>query len=89
LTGDVESLLESHRRISGPRRDGKDLPSDQHVIEESHTDKQSTFLIRTTQPIHDPAWTISAITLDDLVLAYMRQARKVDHKKSSPLRAVS
>jgi ABC-2 type transport system ATP-binding protein len=89
LTGDVESLLGSHWRISGPRRDARDLPSDQHVIEESHTDKQSTFLIRTTQPIHDPVWTISAITLDDLVLAYMRQARKVDHKLTSALRVVS
>jgi ABC-2 type transport system ATP-binding protein len=89
LTGDVESLLESHWRISGPRRHARELPSDQRVIEESHTDKQSTFLIRTTQPIHDPAWTISAITLDDLVLAYMRQARKDDDKQSSPLRVVS
>ena len=89
LTGDVESLLKSHWRISGPRRNARDLPSDQHVIEESHTDKQSTFLIRTTQPIHDPTWSISAITLDDLVLAYMRQARKVDDKRSSPLRVVS
>ena len=89
LTGGVESLLESHWRISGPRRNARDLPSDQLVIEESHTDKQSTFLIRTTQPIHDPAWTISAITLDDLVLAYMRQARTVDHKPSSGLKVVS
>jgi ABC-2 type transport system ATP-binding protein len=89
LSGDVESLLESHWRISGPRRDAKDLPSDQHVIEESHTDKQSTFLIRTTQPIHDPAWTIAAVTVDDLVLAYMRQAREVNHQRPSTLRVVS
>jgi ABC-2 type transport system ATP-binding protein len=89
LAGDVESLLESHWRISGPRRDARDLPSNQHVIEESHTDKQSTFLIRTTQPIHDPAWKIAAVTVDDLVLAYMRQARDVDHQQRSTLKVVS
>src|ERR1039458_1580381 len=89
LSGDVESLLESHWRISGPRRNARDLPSDQHVIEESQTDKQSTFLIRTTQPIRDPAWKIAAVTVDDLVLAYMRQARNVDHQQRSTLKVVS
>src|ERR1019366_1620630 len=89
LSGDVESLLESHWRISGPRRNARDLPSDQHVIEESQTDKQSTFLIRTPQPIRDPAWKIAAVTVDDLVLAYMRQARDVDHQQLSALRVVS
>ena len=89
LAGDVESLLESHWRISGPRRNARGLPSDQHVIEESQTDKQSTFLIRTTQPIRDPAWKIAAVTVDDLVLAYMRQARNVDHQQRSTLKVVS
>ena len=29
----------------------------------------------TNEPVLDPAWTDSPVTLDDLVLAYMRQAR--------------
>ena len=37
----------------------------------SHTDRQSTFLIRTDKPILDPAWTVTQLTLEDLVLAYM------------------
>ncbi|MHB8340860.1 MAG: ABC transporter ATP-binding protein [Mycobacteriales bacterium] len=75
LDGEVETLLASHRRLSGPRRDPATLPADQKVIEERHLDKQSTLLVRTDQPILDPAWTVTPITLDDLVLAYMRQAR--------------
>ena len=71
LSGEVSDLLATHWRLSGPRRDPASLPSNQHVIEESHTDKQSTLLIRTDQPIGDPAWSVKPVTLDDLVLAYL------------------
>jgi ABC-2 type transport system ATP-binding protein len=51
------------------------LPSTQEVIEESHTDKQSTLLVRSNGPILDPTWVVTPVTMNDLVLAYMRQAR--------------
>ena len=75
LAGDVGTLLASHYRLTGPRRDPSSLPSSQEVIEESHTDKQSTLLVRSDGPILDPAWIVKPVTLDDLVLAYMGQAR--------------
>ena len=31
-------------------------------------------LVRTDAPIHDPAWTVGQLSLEDLVLAYMGQA---------------
>jgi ABC-2 type transport system ATP-binding protein len=71
VAGEVSELLSSHHRLSGPRRDASSLPASQEVIEESHTDKQSTLLIRTRDPVLDPAWTVRPVTLDDLVLAYM------------------
>ena len=72
VAGDIEHLLSTHHRLAGPRRDEDTLPSDQLVISASHTDKQSTYLVRTESPIHDPGWEVSALTLEDLVLAYMR-----------------
>ena len=75
LAGDVAGLLATHHRLSGPRRDPRSLPSGQQVIEQSHTDKQSTFLVRTDRPILDPAWTARPVTLDELVLAYLGQAQ--------------
>jgi ABC-2 type transport system ATP-binding protein len=75
LAGEVGTLLASHHRLSGPRRDPRSLPASQQVVEESHTDKQSTLLVRTDEPILDQAWTVKPVTLDDLVLAYMGQAR--------------
>ncbi|MFC0863673.1 ABC transporter ATP-binding protein [Sphaerimonospora cavernae] len=71
LTGEVEELLAAHHRLSGPRRDAATLPADQEVISASHTDRQTTLMIRTEAPILDPSWTVSTVGLEDLVLAYM------------------
>ena len=75
VAGDVNDLLGSHHRLSGVRRDSSHLPADWAVVEESHTDKQSTLLVRTDGPILDPSWNVKPVTLDDLILAYMSQGR--------------
>ena len=74
LAGGVDELLASHHRLIGPRHDVNALPRDQHVIDESHTDRQSTLLVRSDGPILDPSWTVEQVDLEDLVLAYMGQA---------------
>ncbi len=71
IAGETEELLASHHRLSGPRRDDRALPASWDVIEESHAGKQSTLLVRTQEPILDPAWTARPVSLEDLVLAYM------------------
>ncbi|WP_405061816.1 ABC transporter ATP-binding protein [Kribbella sp. NBC_01505] len=71
VSGEIDTLLATHYRLTGPRRTAKELPRDQYVLSESHTDRQSTFLVRTEQPILDPAWSVTQLTLEDLVLAYM------------------
>jgi ABC-2 type transport system ATP-binding protein len=74
VAGDIEELLATHHRLTGPRRDPATLPSGQQLVSASHTDRQTTLLVRTDGPIHDPAWTVSRIGLEDLVLAYMSGA---------------
>ncbi|HEV3069369.1 MAG TPA: ABC transporter ATP-binding protein [Streptosporangiaceae bacterium] len=74
LAGEVDQLLAAHHLLTGPRRDPAALPGDWEVISASHTSRQSTLLVRTGGPIHDPAWTVSQVSLEDLVLAYMSQA---------------
>jgi ABC-2 type transport system ATP-binding protein len=74
VAGPVDELLATHHLLTGPRRDPATLPAGQQVISASHTDRQTTLLIRTSEPVLDPAWTVSAVALEDLVLAYMRQA---------------
>jgi ABC-2 type transport system ATP-binding protein len=89
LAGEITELLATHHRLSGPRRDPRSLPSSHEVIEQSHTDKQSTFLVRTDQPILDPAWTVRPVTLDELVLAYMGQVHNPSPDRRSALGVVS
>ena len=74
VAGPVEDLLATHHRLTGPRRDPGSLPGGVQVISASHTDVQSTLLVRTSGPVLDPAWTISEVGLEDLVLAYMSKA---------------
>jgi ABC-2 type transport system ATP-binding protein len=71
VVGEAEHLLATHHRLTGPRREPHTLPAEQHVIDASHTDRQTTLLIRTDGPIHDPSWTVSKVGLEDIVLAYM------------------
>jgi ABC-2 type transport system ATP-binding protein len=71
LAGEVDQLLATHHLLTGPRRDPARLPEDQHVISASHTDRQTTLTVRSEGPIRDPAWTVSNIGLEDLVLAYL------------------
>jgi ABC-2 type transport system ATP-binding protein len=75
LVGDVDDLLATHHHLTGPRRDVTHLPGDQHVVNESHTDRQTSLVVRSEQAIHDPAWEVSPVSLEDLVLAYMRADR--------------
>jgi ABC-2 type transport system ATP-binding protein len=74
LTGPVDELVTTHYRLTGPRCDPAALPPGWDVIEASHTDRQSTLLVRTDTPVMDPAWTVDQVDLEDLVLAYMAQA---------------
>lgn len=71
VSGDVDELLDTHHRLSGPLREEQGLPSDQSVVWSSHTDRQSTYVVRTDSPILDPAWSVTPLGLEDLVLAYL------------------
>jgi ABC-2 type transport system ATP-binding protein len=75
VAGEIDQLLASHQLLTGARRDPATMPPNQHVITASHTDRQSTILVRCDEPIADPSWSVDHIDLEDLVLAYMGQAR--------------
>jgi ABC-2 type transport system ATP-binding protein len=88
VAGPVDDLLATHHLLTGPRRDPASLPGGVQVISASHTDVQTTLLVRMSGPVLDPAWTVSEIGLEDLVLAYMSQAtgrgRRSHHLEEVP-----
>ena len=74
VAGEIDQLLASHHRLVGPRRDPNTLPANQEVIEAIQADRQSTLIVRSDDPILDPAWSVEQLTMEDLVLAYMDRA---------------
>ncbi|MER7584718.1 ABC transporter ATP-binding protein [Kitasatospora sp. NPDC097691] len=74
LDGEVEDLLAQHVRLTGPRAERP--PVEGEVVHENHTARQSTFVVRTllgaATPLHAPGWTGHPVTLEDIVLGYLR-----------------
>ncbi|MFG2978584.1 ABC transporter ATP-binding protein [Streptomyces sp. NPDC048331] len=74
VAGDVDDLLASHFRLTTARRDAATLPEGMRVIQETHTERQSTFIVRAEKPVQDPSWVLEPLDLEDLVLTYMSRA---------------
>ena len=89
IAGPVDELLAAHHLLTGPRRDVSRLPAGMQVISGSHTDRQSTLLVRADGPVLDPAWTVSAVGMEDMVLAYMKQATGRSRRDNRHLEALT
>jgi len=74
LTGAVDELLESHRTLVGPRAGSESIAGVAKVVRASHTERQSTLLVRRDGGPVDPMWTEHEVTLEDLVLAHLAEA---------------
>jgi ABC-2 type transport system ATP-binding protein len=77
IDGEIDLLLATHHLLTGARRDPATLPASQQVISASHTDRQSTLLVRSIEPVQDESWSVDQVGLEDIVLAYMGQAAAV------------
>jgi ABC-2 type transport system ATP-binding protein len=73
VEGEVETLLRTHHRLTGPSRDPGTLPGDQQVVSARHTDRQTSVVVRTEGPVLDPTWAVAGLGLEDLVLAYLER----------------
>jgi ABC-2 type transport system ATP-binding protein len=72
LAGAVDEIVAGHRQLVGPRSEDHRIAGAE-VVRASHTDRQSTLLVRTEAPIDDPVWTVHELTLEDLILAYLAE----------------
>ena len=77
LAGETDDLLAQHHRIVCTRRQESDLPAGLEVIWAEHTDRQSTFIVRSNSELPAGDWSAEHFELEDLVLTYMERA--VDH----------
>jgi ABC-2 type transport system ATP-binding protein len=71
LEGPIEELLASHRLLTGPRRDAPAVARIETVVQATHTERQTTLLVRTDRALADPSWQVAEVGLEEVVLAYL------------------
>jgi ABC-2 type transport system ATP-binding protein len=71
LSDDIDVVLESHKCLVGPRAKSSGASAAFSVVKAVHTERQSRLLVHTKAPLTDPAWDVSDVGLEEVVLAYM------------------
>ncbi len=74
VAGDIEQIVGTHRRLTGPRREVDAIAHLHTIIEVQHTPRQTALLVRLNGPFFDPSWETQSVSLEDVVLAYLGRA---------------
>jgi ABC-2 type transport system ATP-binding protein len=70
----VDELVESHRLLVGPRCEPGAVTHVRAIVQESHTERQTTLLVRTNGHLFDARWIVSEVGLEEIVLAYLARS---------------
>jgi ABC-2 type transport system ATP-binding protein len=75
VSGEIDELLAAHRMLSGPAELADGVAARMPVISDVRTERQATLLARTGPgtPVYDPRWSAHGVSLEELVLAYLRR----------------
>jgi len=71
LAGPIADIVASHRLLTGPRGDAAGVARVHDVIRESHTERQTSLLVRANGHVYDTCWEQHEVDLEEIVLAYM------------------
>ncbi len=78
IAGATEGLLAEHRLVSGARDHVDALLDGRNLIELRATDRQLTAMVRGNGATPDPRVEVRDVSLEELVLAYLRRPREAD-----------
>ena len=73
LSDDIEYIVESHRFISALHEEDLVPPPGVTVIDEQRSARGSSLLVRVELPITETRWRVERPTLDEVVMAYLRE----------------
>jgi ABC-2 type transport system ATP-binding protein len=71
LAAPIEDVLARHRLLTGPRADAAATVRVHDVIRESHTERQTSLLVRADGHVYDADWDAHEVDLEEIVLAYL------------------
>jgi ABC-2 type transport system ATP-binding protein len=74
MVGMIDELLAKHVVLSGPADEAERVAESFAVVQSQHAGRQSQFVARIDRPMEFPkSWVAEEISLDELVLAYLRE----------------
>ena len=71
LAAPIDEILATHRLLTGPRCDPSTIARVHRVIRESHTERQTSLLVRANGHVYDACWELHDVDLEEIVLAYL------------------
>jgi ABC-2 type transport system ATP-binding protein len=71
LLGATDEVLATHKLMVGPHQRRPRLPGGAHIVSVSNSERESHLLVRSAEPILDPAWEQHDVVLEDIILAYL------------------
>jgi ABC-2 type transport system ATP-binding protein len=87
ITGEVDDLLAEHRLLTGPATEADRLAEQLSPVQVKRGEAQAHLLVRTGGPTNEkpvpPGWEAHQVSLEELVLAYLRPTR--DGSSSVPV----
>jgi ABC-2 type transport system ATP-binding protein len=89
LAGPIEEIVASHRLLTGPRTEPTAIARVHAVIRESHTERQTTLLVRANGHVYDSCWELHEVGLEEIVLAYLGSGSNARAAQAPRARAVA
>jgi ABC-2 type transport system ATP-binding protein len=71
LSAPIDDIVAEHRILTGPRSDLSAVDRVHSVIRASHTERQTTLIVRANGHLYDSRWQVDEVGLEDIVLAYL------------------
>jgi ABC-2 type transport system ATP-binding protein len=75
LVGDLDQMLAEHHWVTAAPDQAVRLPNCVEVISCAEHERHSRLLVRSAEPLLNPALDVAPVTLDDVVLAYLESSK--------------
>jgi ABC-2 type transport system ATP-binding protein len=80
LVGPIEEILAMHRLLTGPRSEAADVARVHDVVRHSHTERQTTLLVRANGHVYDASWELHELDLEEIVVGYLDSGSRCEEE---------
>jgi ABC-2 type transport system ATP-binding protein len=80
LAGPIDEIIGAHRLLTGPRTEAAEVARLHDVVRQSHTERQTTLLVRANGHVYDAHWELHELDLEEIVLAYLGRGATLERE---------